>query len=189
MMLLQMKPPGHRTHRHPLRQLRSSLPHALLLGAPTQAWARAAREATLAQARAARDKAARAGMLARAAHSALAVAAVATAATSSSLSPTLEAALAPRHRSTTHGRAPCSSGRVRRPVQGCRFALRRLPSLLFLSRNSSTYTSRTCSSRTPSDLLQGSATKDPRRHSSSSSGRPCRARPGIRPPSSTTSTP
>ena len=186
MTLLQANPPGRRTRRHPLRQPRSSLPHVLLLGAPTQARARAA---MLAMARAARAKAARAGTLARAAHNALAVAVVAAAATSSSRSPTLEAALAPRHRSTTHGRALCSSGRVHRAVQGRRFDLRRLPSLLFLSRNSSTYSSHMCSSRTPSDLLQGSGMEDHRRHSSSNSGRPCRARPGTRLPSSTTSTP
>ena len=186
MTLLRAKPPGHRTRRHPLRQPCSSLPRAPLLGASTQARARVA---TPAPARAARAKVARAGMLARAAHSALAVAAVAAAATSSSRSPTLEAALAPRHRSTTHGRAPCTSGRVRRAVRGRHFDLCRLPSLLFLSHNSRTYSSRMCSSHTPSDLLQGLAMEDHHRHSSSSSGRPCRARPGTRPPSSAISTP
>jgi hypothetical protein len=88
----------------------------------------------------------------------------------------------PRRSTTIRGQATFSSGRAHRTPLGRRSIPRRLPS---------PPSSSTCSSRTLLGLLLVSAMEDHHHHSSCSSspGRQCRARLGIRPPLSATSTP
>jgi hypothetical protein len=111
-----------------------------------------------------------------------AVAVASADATSSTRSVPPAPARNPRRSTTIRGRATFSSGRAHRTPLGRRSVPRRLPS---------PPSSSTCSSRTLLGLLQVLAMEDQHHHHSCSSspGCQCRARPGIRPPSSATSTP